>query len=164
MAAAAPLLDEDNAAFIQRGVSIHVASRGKTNVPSLARAIGCRVSRDRRRVTTFVPSAQAGALLDDVGATGAIAAVFSQPSTHRTIQLKAARAVVEPIAKADLRLIEAYRDAFVAEVSPMGFAEGTIRAFLACAPGDLVAVTFTPTAAFEQTPGPSAGTPLRSAQ
>ena len=163
MAAAAPLLDEDNAAFIQRGVAIHIASRGRTNAPSIARAIGCRVSPDRRRVTTFVPSAQAGALLEDIRATGTIAAVFSQPSTHRTIQLKAPHAVVEPIAKTDFRLIEAYRDAFVAEVIPMGFAEAGIRALLACSLADLVAVVFTPTAAFEQTPGPSAGKPLKAA-
>jgi hypothetical protein len=161
MAAAASLLDDDNAAFIQRGVSIHLASRGSANVPSIARAVGCKVSADRRRVTLFVPASQAGALLDDIRATGTVAAVFSEPSTHRTIQLKATHAVLAPVAKADLQLIEAYRNAFVADLASWGFAEAAIRTLLACSPADLVAVAFTPTAAFEQTPGPSAGTPLK---
>ncbi len=38
---------------------MHVASRGPGNVPSVARALGCRVAPDRRRVTVFLSAAQA---------------------------------------------------------------------------------------------------------
>ena len=88
-ASASPLLDEDNAAFVQSGVSIVAASRGEDLVPSIARVSGCRVSADRRAVSIYLPHSQALELVEDVRASGRIAVVFSRPSTHRTLQLKA---------------------------------------------------------------------------
>lgn len=40
-----PLLDEALADFIQHHVSINVATRDAGNLPTLTRALGCRVSR-----------------------------------------------------------------------------------------------------------------------
>ena len=51
---------------------------------------------------------------------------------------------------------------FVAELAALGYAEPLVRAFLWCDPAELVAVGFTPCAAFQQTPGPRAGLPLGS--
>ena len=42
----------------------------------------------------------------------------------------------------------------------LGFGEAFGRALVDCNPADLVAVAFTPKAAFRQTPGPNAGAPL----
>jgi len=152
-----PPLDAANAAFIGCGVMVSLASRDAHHVPSVARALGCRVAPDRRSVTAFLDAAQCPALLRDVRDTRAIAAVFSQPSTHRTIQLKGADAALGPIEPGDPALIEANRAALVADMGPAGYDAAFVRTLLACAPDDLVAVTFTPTAAFAQTPGPQAG-------
>jgi hypothetical protein len=154
------LLDEDNAAFIQGGVSIIAASRTDANVPTLAQAVGCRVSPDRRQVTVFLARFQSGALFDAVDATGAIAVVFSQPSGCRTLQVKGADAVVVPLESRDKDRIRHYITLYAAEIAALGFDEMFARTMLACEPADLSAVTFTPSSTFGQTPGPGAGAPL----
>lgn len=102
----------------------------------------------------------AAALIDDVRRTGSIAAVFSKPSTHETMQLKGTDARIVPTEPGDEALAQGYVEAFVAELVPFGYPASVIRAFLTCPPEDLVAVTFTVAAAFSQTPGPQAGEPL----
>lgn len=149
-------------AFVTGGVSIIVASRGPHNAPALARAAGCRVTADGRRVTLFLAASQAAGLLDAVRTTGALSAVFSRPSTHQTIQLKGADASVAALQPGDAALIERYADAFVAEVCPLGYAEQFVRALLWAEPGDFVAASFCPSRAFDQTPGPRAGAALAS--
>ena len=59
-------------------------------------------------------------------------------------------------------VVAAYGTAFVACLRPLGFTEPMVRALLDCPDADLVAVAFTPEAAFNQTPGAQAGTPLQA--
>jgi hypothetical protein len=156
-----PLLDEAWSAFIQGGVSIVAASGSSEKVPMIARATGCRVTADRRKVTLLISSSQAGMLLDAARSTGRIAVVFSQPSTHITIQLKGGDAKLSPVRSGDAALMERYARAFCADLEPLGYAEDLIRALVWCAPEDLAAITFSPDKAFLQTPGPQAGESLR---
>jgi hypothetical protein len=156
----APIIDAAHAAFLRGRVSIVAASRDGHNVPTLMRALGCRLSRDRREVTILLRASQSGRLLADLRTNGIIAVVFSEPSTHRTLQLKGDGATVHPLQRGDATLLARYRDAMVAEICPLGYAEALIRAMFACPLGDAVAVTFRPTQAFSQTPGPGAGRPL----
>jgi len=156
-----PLIDADHAAFLQGRVSIHVASTGNGLVPSQARAIGCSVSRDLQAVTLFISELQAPDLLADLLAGGPVAAVFNQPSSHRTVQLKAPGAQVRRLLDPEHELVKVYRAAFMDEVAPEGFSAEMIAAMLDCPEDRLVAVSFSPTAAFSQTPGPHAGEPLR---
>ena len=160
MTTATPVIDADHAAFIVRGVSISVASCGADSQPSLVRALGCRVSDDRRSLTVMVSASQAGVLLDHVRQTGALAAVFSEPPTHRTIQLKAGNAIIGAPTQADLDCVARYRDSFVDTLQQMGYPPALIQTFLACPDDDIAALTFTPNAAFSQTPGPNAGQAL----
>jgi hypothetical protein len=153
-------LDPDHAEFVQSAVSIIAASRNERNETTLSRAVGCRVSPDRRRVTIFLSVSQSSALLADLRANGAIAAVFSRPRRHVAIQLKGADAAVVPLTEEDPHLLAAYRRRMVEEIRPIGFTEAFVRTLLAVTPGDAVAVAFTPSAAFLQTPGPKAGMPL----
>jgi hypothetical protein len=154
------VLDDDHAAFMQSGLSIVVASRNADNVPSVARAFACRVAADRRSVTLLLWAPQAGTLLADLRATRAIAAVFSRPSTHRTIQVKGRDAAQAPVADDDRALVAHHTDLLVAGLDPLGFAPRLIRTYFHCEPDELVAIAFTPSAAFDQTPGPRAGRPL----
>ena len=155
-------LDPDHLRFMTGGVSINTASSGASGLPSQCRAFGCRVDDAGRRIRVFLSGAQAADLLRDVGQSRALAVVFSDPPTHRTIQIKGRDARVERLAPGDPAVVAAYRTAFVACLRPLGFTEPMVRALLDCPDADLVAVAFTPEAAFNQTPGAQAGTPLQA--
>jgi hypothetical protein len=155
-----PLLDPEDAAFVVVGVTISVASRDDACRASVGRALGCRVAPDRSRVTLFLARAPNVPLLADLARSGAVSACFSQPSTHRTIQLKGADAAIGPVDARDLTLMRVQLDAKVAELVPLGFDEALVRSVFSGEPDDIVAVTFTPVSAFMQTPGPRAGKPL----
>ena len=156
------IVDAAQAAFMQGGVSISAASCGAAPFPGVSRVLACSVAEDRRRLTIMVARSCAQELLDDVGYSGRIAVVFSQPSTHRTIQVKGDHAC---LAVPDASLVEAVRihsDAFVDEVVPLGFAAPLVRSLLAFPVDDIVAIVFTPNAAYDQSPGPRAGAPLQA--
>jgi len=158
------LLDEAAAAFLRRpGVSITAASRDEGNVSRIGRCLGCRVSADRKRVTVFVASGQYRAFFAALDASRTIAAVFSLPSTHRTMQLKGSDAAVAPLARGDAEIIARHVDDFVEELGSLGYHREMVRAYHWCEIEAVRAITFTPSAAFEQTPGPGAGAPLKPA-
>jgi hypothetical protein len=157
-----PVLDAEHAAFIQSGVSILAASRDTGNVPRIARALGCRVSEDRRRVTVYLAAFQAAPLLAAIRAEGAIAVAFNLPSTHRAFQLKGADAAVVPLDRSDVERARRYVDAFATDIGLLGYSAVIGRALLWFDPVELTGVAFTPAAAFEQTPGPRAGVRLGS--
>lgn len=156
----APLLDEARADFITHHVAMNVASCSAARLPSLVRAHGCRVSADRRRVTLFVSVPRATALLADLRAGGAIAAVFTLPRTHETLQLKGAGASIAPLEAGDDACIRAYVESLVEELCRVGYKESLVRAVMSSADEESVGLTFEPTAAFVQTPGPKAGSRL----
>jgi len=155
-----PLLDEDHARFIQGGVSINAASSGAGNVPAVTRALGCRLSPDRKRVTVFLAASRSASLLEAIAGSGRIAVVFSQPTTHRTIQLKGADAARIDVEAGDRELIERCAEGFGADLAAAGYGEEIANLLLGTDFSDVVAVSFSPSAAFNQTPGPGAGRPL----
>lgn len=155
-----PLIDTSHAAFITRGISISVGSCGADLMPSVARGIGCRVSTDRHSVMVLVSKSQSAELLAHVRERSAVAVAFSEPATHRTIQLKGADAYVVDATADDVLQAALYCDSFTHELSQLGFKAELVRTLLACAPHDIARITFTPNAAFSQTPGPNAGQAL----
>ena len=86
--------------------------------------------------------------------------MFTRPTTHRTLQLKADDAIVRPVLPDELQLLPRHVEAFAIEIAALGYSGAQAQALLACSEGDVRAIDFTPGAAFEQTPGPKAGTPL----
>ena len=155
----AAALDEELAAFIQSGVSIVVAGRNDDMVGDVIRGCGCRVSADRRRVTVLVDPIRSDALLGDITSNRMIAVVFSRPSTHRSIQLKGTDARRARVTAADQAAIDRSLAAWVAELVSIGYT-AEFAAAVRGRPERPVALTFTPTAGFQQTPGPDAGTRL----
>lgn len=136
---------------------MNVASCDANRMPSVARGYGCRLSSDRRRITVFLSVPQAQPVLRDLRAGHPVAVVFTRPKTHQTIQLKGAGATIAPLGPGDRAVMDAYADAFMAEVGAIGFKEQFSRAIVSGARGEAVGVTFTLAAAFIQTPGPTAG-------
>ncbi|WP_243295353.1 hypothetical protein [Geothrix mesophila] len=155
-------LDPELTRFVMGGVSINAGSASAEGVPSLCRASGCRVDPATGRLRLFFAGPQAVDLVRDTTQSGALAVVFSEPPTHRTVQIKGQDARIEPLAESDLACVRAYRTAFAQCLVFMGFTEVMVRTLLDCPDEALVALTFTPSALFNSTPGAQAGTPLTS--
>ena len=155
-------ISESQAAFLESGVSIIGASRDGNNIPVLARAIGCRVLPDRVHVQLLFKSSGAVRLLDALRSGAPLAAVFCQPSTHYSLQLKGHQVVLAPPEASSFSLADKLATDFVREVCPLGYREELIRSFLSADPSDLVSVTFAAEACFLQSPGPRAGEALNA--
>ena len=154
------LLDRDRIALVAKGVSAIVASRDAALRPSIMRAVGSHISADGQEVTVYLRRSQSEQLLRDIAQTGEIAVVFSEPSSHQTLQLKARQATQRPATADDLPVLQAYQRSMVQEVGRVGYGPRYVAAMLAAPLADVVAVSFVPTSAFDQTPGPRAGAAL----
>lgn len=148
--------------MIASGVSVIVGSRDAALRPSLMRAVGSRIDPDSQRITVYLARSQSRQLLQDLAATGQVAVVFSQPSTHRTLQVKASRVDLRPADAEDVPVLAAYLKAMEHEIAQVGFGAPITRAMLAHRHEDVVAVSFLAEQAFDQTPGPRAGATLGS--
>jgi hypothetical protein len=157
-------LPADAIAMIARGVSVIVASRDERLRPSVMRAVGSRIAPDGREITVYLSRPQSRQLLLDLAASGHIAVVFSEPSTHRSLQVKATRVQTRDAHAQDQPVLAAYLASMERELQAIGFPAGMAAAMLQHRLQDLVAVRFTPEQAFDQTPGPKAGAALGSAR
>ncbi|MDH4190911.1 MAG: hypothetical protein OEW21_11980 [Betaproteobacteria bacterium] len=160
---ATPILDQYQADFISSHVSIVMASRSAGNVPSQARALGCRVSADRRHVTLILPVIYSASLLDDLRSGGGIAAVFTRITTYETMQLKGPGATIGAPTDEDRAVLQSYGDSFFADLRQIGYTELFSSVVTRMVREDMVVVKFAPTDAFRQTPGPGAGGRLEAA-
>jgi hypothetical protein len=146
----------EQVALLARRVSIIVGTRDAALRPHLMRAVGARLSDDRRRVTVLLPQAGSADVLADLRANGRIAVVFSEPSSHQTLQVKGDDANVTACGPDDRALAARTLEGFVGEIATLGFAPEVAHTILGH-DDDIVAVHFTIAEAFEQTPGPAAG-------
>ena len=156
----AALLPPDLVAMMARGVSVIVGSRDAALRPSIMRAVGSRVEAGGQHVTVYLARAQSRQLVQDLAATGQLAVVFSEPSTHRSVQLKTTRVQMREAGPEDAPVLAAYLRSMEHEIQQVGFGPPVTRAMLAHRLEDVLAVRFTPEQAFEQTPGPRAGAAL----
>lgn len=146
--------------MMARGVSVIVSSCGPDLSPSLMRAVGSQVDPQGTQVTVFLNRRQSAQLLHDVARSGRVAAVFSEPHSHRTVQLKSTRARLREVTPDDVPALQRYLLAMQGELGRIGFEPDFAAAMLAHRLEDLSAVSFAPEQAFDQTPGPRAGQQL----
>jgi hypothetical protein len=146
--------------MIAKGVSAIVASSDAALKPSLMRAVGAEISADAREITLWLSRSSARQLLLDIAATGRIAVVFSEPATHRTVQLKGSRVTTRAATQADRAALVRYLASMEDEVGRVGYGPRYVQAMLGHRLEDTVAVSFEPDEAFDQTPGPRAGAKL----
>ncbi len=151
------LLPPELLGMMDRGVSVIVGSRDHALRPSVMRAVGSSVAADGRRITVYVSRRQSRQLVLDVAATGHVAVVFSEPATHRTVQVKSTRAELRNAEAADEPILARYLASMEHEIQRVGYAPHMTRAMLSHRLDDLVAISFEPEQAFDQTPGPKAG-------
>jgi hypothetical protein len=165
MSDAAPILiDPELGAFMEGGISLNLALCSSTLSPSVARAVGCRVTDGGRTVRLLVSQRHAAKVLEHIAETGRVAVVVSEPATHRTVQLKASAARIEAASADDLAAVHRYLHSFPAALEQLDYPASVIRAFLECPDEDVRVVVFAPGAAFSQTPGSAAGRELKGAQ
>jgi len=127
----------------------------------MAKAAGCRVAPALRDICVLM-FAEAGApVCRDIAGNGLIAVCFSQPSTNQTVQIKGRDARSALASPADVATARSSLDRLVDGLVPLGFQRAMLEAFFWGDPADLMAIRFTPDAAFAQTPGPSAGSVLQ---
>lgn len=158
--AAEGVLTPELAEFCQSGVSVIVGACAPGGAPVAGIGCGCRIRPDGRMRLLLQRSAN-GPVLDVVARGGGVAATFSQPVTHRSIQVKGSAARVVEVDAEDrcqaVRQSEGLRRELVEVFYPPVFA----ATYCAVDEADLVAVEVTPDAAFVQTPGPGAGAELK---
>jgi len=151
------LIDPDVIAFLQgRRVAVSIASRSEHCIPSVTRALGYRIDPDRTELTVFVPRS-ADRVLADIRTSAQAAVVFTEPSTHRSMQVKGNDARITALEEDDWPVLSRHADDLVAEICPLGYNEPLIRKMVESPPQQVVAVRVMPTSAFGQTPGPRAG-------
>ncbi|MFA7431173.1 MAG: hypothetical protein WCZ23_13530, partial [Rhodospirillaceae bacterium] len=146
------IISPETAAFLQLGVSVRLASSTAGRRPVTGRGMAVTVEDNRCRIRLIVASAACRALLEAVRTTGFIAAAFTQPTTHRSIQLKGGGAVIVPLDDAACAIADRHCRAFALELREVGFSETFIASLCVYAPGSLVGICFTPDGAFDQTP------------
>ena len=144
-------------ALMVKGVSVIVSASGLDLRPSLMRAMGSAVAPDANAITVYLSRSQSVQLLQDIASTGRLAVVFSQPHSHRSLQLKGTVVQIRAADASDQPTLDRYLASMEQELGLIGYPPAFARAMFACALDDLVAVRFTPVQAFDQTPGPHAG-------
>lgn len=146
-------------AFLQCGVSITLGARGRNGRPVVGTGIACRVS-GMESVRILLSRRTDAALIDAIESGSAIAATFSRARDHRSIQLKAAHAVVRTVAPDDASEAERQCALLADDLVELGYAraQADVYAFLGAL--DLVSLEFRPERVFTQTPGPGAGAEL----
>lgn len=154
----------EQTAFLQGPVSINVAAAGPNGWPCVCRAQGCMVAHDRRTVTLLLSARRGRELLDALDAGSRIAAVFSRPATHATLQLKAGRATRVALKAVHRDCGARYAQALADELVSLGYGAGLGQGLLAMMRASgVVALRFAPDIVFDQTPGPAAGRVLTAA-
>jgi hypothetical protein len=134
-----------------------VATRDDYLRPSIARAWGLAASSDGAEVALCVAAPAGSSTRANLESNGAIAVTCSQPSTYRTVQLKGHVIAVSETSDDHLAAVDEHVEAFSREAEAVGLPPGSGRRFT---DAGLVAVSFTVSEVYDQTPGPNAGARL----
>jgi hypothetical protein len=146
-------LAPDFAKFVQAGVSICVGACERGRDPVAGLGLACRLSGDGR-LRLMLRRRGNERLLASVADGSPVAVTFTQPTTHRSIQLKASSAALAAPEPEDephrARQHRALRDELVA----IGYSSTLATTYRACEGEELAIIVFVPEEAFVQTPGP----------
>lgn len=99
-------------------------------------------------------------LIEAVMNGSAVAATFSRPRDHRSIQLKASGASIRSMASDDLCEANRQTALLADDLVELGCRRIQAEAHAFCGTTDLVSLEFRPERLFTQTPGPGAGAEL----
>lgn len=150
-------LPPDWAAHLESGVSHRIGSSHPDGRPEICRGLAAQALPDGR-IEVLLPLSIGDQICAAVTGSGRIAYVAAQPGSHRTLHLKGNDAARVPVRPEHLPLFERCRDRFITQVEPFGFTRDTIMAFwYDIGLEQLGCLRFTPSGAWDQTPGIGAG-------
>ncbi|MHA7777297.1 hypothetical protein [Roseibium sp. M-1] len=153
------VLTPELADFCQSGISVVLGSRDSYGQPLVARGLACRINAEG--LVRIIYREQPNKALQQAIETGApIAATFTKPFSHRSIQLKASGARTARVVVQDGAAAFAQTRAFHQELVDVGHTEQFASGYTRFEPHELAALEFLPEAAFVQTPGLNAGSVL----
>lgn len=150
------IIDDDMREFVALPVAVLVGTGDAQRRPEGVSAWGPRVSGDHS-LDVFVEPERAERTLANLRDNGHIAVTMAYPITHRSMQFKGRLREIADPTEDDLAWVQKHREAFVVATSLIGDPPEAIQAMWL---DDVVRVTMDIHAAFDQTPGPRAGTPL----
>ena len=153
------MIDPQLRAFLEGGLSIHIASRTARLEPNGARASAVRVEGDDLHLVVYVPEVAAGRVVPDLRANGAAAVSFARPVDDRACQIKGIFVGARPAEDAERALVEQQSLGFRANLEQIGIPR-VVTTGLVIWPS--VAIRLRATAIFEQSPGPAAGSLVSS--
>lgn len=158
--ASAAVLTPDLESFCQSGVSVILAAGGPGEPPVAGVGSGCRMLPGGTMRLLLHRSGNE-VLLAAAERGGLVSATFSQPLTHRSIQVKGRLASIAPAAEGDGDLAARQMAGLHRELLIIGDKPAFSEAYCDVRAADLVAVEIILDAAFVQTPGPGAGAELK---
>ena len=142
--------------FIASGVAHQVGARTADGMPCLCRALAAQ-QEDDGRLVVLISSESGYEVLDGIRANGLVSLVLVAPTSFRALHLKGRDAVVESGDPQYRPLVEERRQSFQRQLDFYGFPPDFTRAWYSIDDVEVMAIRFTPTSAWNQTPGPGAG-------
>jgi hypothetical protein len=149
------VVDDELSALIEGIVTIMLATRGANLQPSIGRAMGETMRDGNTALDLFVPVVQWPEVGADAVPGALMAATFSRPTNYETVQVKGTIAEHTPASAEDLQFAVAYIKRIRNVLDGLGVSGEQMR-FLATG-SDLRRIRIRPEYAFQQTPGPGAG-------
>lgn len=144
--------------FLHGEVSISVAaSDAASGRSSLARVLGSHASTDGMQLRLLVDRAQCADLLRWVADSGRLAVVYTEPLSHRTLQIKSTDARVVDADAEDLAHAARHLQQFARAIGAVGLSPDYAAALIHTDPARVAVLACTPQAVYRQTPGPRAG-------
>lgn len=151
------MIDRQLASFLEEGLGIHLGTCNARLEPHGARAIALTVDADGTHLTVYLARVAASRLLADLEPNGRGAVSVGRPIDDRACQVKGDCVGVRDAREDERAAIEAQWNGYLASLERIGIPRAlTVEWTMWPA----VAVRLRVTALFEQTPGPSAGTPI----
>jgi hypothetical protein len=147
----------DLAAFLESGLSIHIATCSGGLEPRGSRVAAVKVDADGTHLTAFVPKIASRPILADLEANPHVAVGFGRPTDDRACQVKGEFVQSRAGRPAERELVVRQWNGLMSELAQIGF---SVRIADGWTTWPVVAVRLRVTALFSQTPGPGAGAPM----
>ncbi len=153
------LSDESVFRQLSPGRSLLVGTADASGWPACCRAVALRVHPDRQGLTLYLPVATGAEAVANIASTRRVAIVASDPVSHESLQLKGRTQAVRVAEEEEAGLVEEYFERLTDVLDAVGLPRAVSRTLTRW---PAFAIEVSVEAVFEQTPGPRAGSLLRS--
>ncbi|MEO3865881.1 hypothetical protein [Rheinheimera fenheensis] len=154
------LIDEELSAFLSSHVSLHLSCVTSSLRTSIVRCVGARVDNVKQKISLLIPGSQAREIIEHIGRKTAVAVVFTDPETYRSIQIKSNNATIETSVASDVQLHQDYIKKFTERLRVYNIPPSYVHTLCYCQSADLQVITLSPQQLYDQSPGRLAGTLL----